>query len=132
MRDVFKLIGGVLAIALVIFIAAMAYNVATRPLRTASGLMDRTLNSRNVEATYELFHDRYRGFQSRLAQIESSKGQLASETDNVERNRIRIELNAQRQSCRDIVSAYNADATKTNRSIFQGTTLPSTLSLEAC
>jgi len=127
-----KILGAFIGISILVVLSFFVINMATRPLNTVSGLADRTFNSRNVEATYELFHDRFRGYKSRLAQIESSKSQLASETEPMERNRIRIELNAQRQSCRDIASAYNADATKTNRSIFQGTTLPPLLDMEAC
>lgn len=113
-------------------VAVSAVSLVTVPLRSATGVVERTLDSGNVLRTYELFHDRHTAFDARVRQIMDSDRNMASERDPVERNRIRAELAAQKQSCRDIAAAYNADAAKTNRSIFQGRDLPERLDINRC
>lgn len=115
-----------------IVILGAGVSVVTSPFRTASGVINRTMDADNVLATYERFHDRWKGYLSRIEQIRETRGYLETETNAGEKARLRVDLAAQRQSCRDIASSYNADAVKTNRSIFQGRTAPATLDMEAC
>ena len=115
-----------------ITVLASVAGVVTSPFRTASGVINRTMDPANVLRTYELFHDRHRSYLARVDQIRSTAADMARETDPSERSRMRIELGAQRQNCREIVAAYNADAIKTNRSIFQGREAPETLDAEPC
>jgi hypothetical protein len=122
---------GVAAVA-AISVGASVLSIATAPLRSASGVVNRTLDADNVIRTYELFHDRYNGFESRKRQIAETQAILNGETDQREKQRLRIDLGAQRQSCRDIAAAYNSDATKTNRSIFKGREAPEQLNMADC
>lgn len=107
-------------------------NVATQPLRTVGGVMNRTLDPDNVIAKYEWFHDAHAQYQSRVNQIASTRQMFTEEKDQAEKQRLRIELVAQRQSCRDIVTRYNANSIKTNVSIFQGREAPSSLNIQTC
>ena len=113
-------------------IALPVINIVTQPFRTASGIVSRTMNADNVLATYERFHDRWTGFEARVRQVDQTARDLAAEKNDAERIRLRVELGAQRQTCREIAAAYNADAIKTNRSIFQGREAPATLDMERC
>lgn len=130
---------GLMKMALIGMGAAVAVGVAvpmismvTSPFRTASGVIERTMNPDNVLRTYELFHDRWTGFEARIRQIQETQGHLINETNQAERSRLRVDMSAQRQSCREIAAAYNADATKTNRSIFQGREAPASLDMGRC
>jgi hypothetical protein len=111
---------------------AFLLNVATQPLRTAGGVINRTFDADNVIAKYEWFHDAHGQYLARVNQIVSTRQMYTEEKDVAERSRLRIELSAQRQSCRDIVTRYNANATKTNVSIFQGREAPSSLNIQTC
>lgn len=123
-----------LGIAALIGVVAIVpvVSIVTQPLRSAAGVTSRTFDSGNMIRTYELFHDRHQGYLARLRQIADTERMLAAESSGDERFRLRVELGAQRQSCRDLASAYNADAAKTNRVIFQGREAPESLSLERC
>lgn len=132
MREILKVGGIVLGVSIGAVVAVSACSIVTAPVRSAAGIVNRTLDADNAIATYERFHDRWRGYEARIGQIRDTQRTIAGETDRVELQRLRIELNAQRQSCREIAAGYNADATKTNRSIFQGREAPATLNMEAC
>lgn len=111
---------------------AWGVRVLTMPIRSATGVAERTLDPDNVIATYERFHDRWKGFKARKAQVQETASLWRSETDAAERGRLGIEMRAQRQSCRDIAAGYNADAAKTNRDIFRGREAPATLDAVEC
>jgi hypothetical protein len=111
--------------------AGCVLQTATMPGRSAVGVLERTLDPNNVITTYERFHDWENGYNMRLNQIRATSRQL-SDADPSERRYIRVELNAQRQSCREIVTNYNSDSAKTNRMVFRGRTLPENLDLGAC
>jgi hypothetical protein len=97
---------------------------------TGQRVINKTLDADNVINTYERFHDRWKAFESRKAQIRSYAS-IDGETAE-ERSRLRMEVQAMRQSCRDLAAVYNADSAKTNRSIFRGTEAPATLNMEDC
>lgn len=103
-------------------------SIATAPARVVS----RTLETDNIINNYEWFHDANAQYRSRLAQTAEHKTMVAEASDTSERSRLAIELSAVRQSCRDLATRYNANATKSNRSIFMGKEAPDNLSLEAC
>lgn len=121
-------VGAILAVS----VAGFAINVATQPLRTASGIMNKTFNADNVLHKYEWFHDVNAAYKSRINQIRESSLQYNNEKNEAEKRTIRMELNAQKQSCRDLVTRYNANAIKTNVSIFQGREAPSSLDITTC
>lgn len=130
-----KIIGYVFAGILVLFgiglffhFLSTASSVATAPGR----VIQRTMETDNIIATYERFHDRWKGYEARVAQLRETQRYYEAETDPKERSRIRVDPSAQRQSCREIASAYNADSAKTNREIFRGRTAPVELDMAAC
>src|SRR3990167_6388848 len=77
-------------------------NTASAPGRVIS----RTLETDNIIATYERFHDRHGVYKSRLAQIVSQQRTIADLSDVKEREKVmlRQELEAMRQSCRDLAN----------------------------
>lgn len=101
----------------------MVGSVATAPARVVS----RTLQTDNILQNYELFFDLNGQFNARTAQIESQKHVLAEETDPDEKRRLRMELGAMQQSCRDIANQYNMNSQKQNRDLFKARNLPETL-----
>lgn len=105
-----------------------AAKVATAPARVIS----KTLETDNIISNYEFFHDAWNSIQARVNQKNSHKGFLALENDPAEKTRLRIELAAIQQSCRDLVAKYNANATKTNRSIFMGREAPAAIDPSSC
>jgi len=132
MKNFFKYgsiaVAGMIAISVGIF----AINVATQPLRTASGLMNRTFTADNVINNYEWFHNANGQYLSRVNQIKVSKKDFDNEADKEEKIRIRIGWNAQQQSCRDLVTRYNANSEKINVNIFKGWSLPANLDINTC
>lgn len=119
--------------AVTIFVTAGSYfaafvSVATSPARVISS----TMSTDNIIANYEFFHDAYQVFRARVGQISAHRDMIMDAVDPVEKSRLRMELAAMRQSCREIVGRYNANATKTNRAIFRGQEAPSAIDMSNC
>ena len=93
-----------------------AINLASQPARIVSKTLDA------VNANYA----------SRLSQVKQFKGLFERETDSAERGRLRMEMAAMQQSCRDLANRYNADAAKLNRGLFRSKSLPETIEAGAC
>lgn len=96
------------------------------------GLIKKTLNADNVITTYEWFHDANGNYKAKVAQIKQFKGLRENEADKAEKSRLTIELSAIQQSCRDLANRYNANAIKTNKSIFMGREAPEMLDVGGC
>ena len=120
--------GAIIAVAIAIPTIGMLASVATAPQRVIS----KTLQTDNIINSYEWFHDAHGQYKSRVAQIKQYAQLLSSETERAERSRLNIEVSAIRQSCRDLATRYNANATKSNRSIFMGKEVPEELSMQEC
>lgn len=101
-------------------------------LSTPSRVITKTLETENVIMNYEWFHDANGNFDSRVSQVKQYKQLLASETDTQERSRLRVDLAAIQQSCRDLSNRYNANAAKLNRGIFRSKNLPEQLNTGDC
>jgi hypothetical protein len=102
--------------------------VATAPGR----VINKTLQTDNIIFNYERFFDVNANYTARVAQITEYKPVLAGETDPAEKSRLRTELSAMKQSCRELANGYNADAQKLNRSLFRDNKLPEQLDVTAC
>ena len=102
--------------------------VATAPGK----VITKTLQTDNIIQSYEWFFDVDAAYTARHAQVVQYKGFLLSETDKDEKYRIRTELAAMQQTCRDLATKYNANSQKMNKSIFKGWDLPATLSYKNC
>lgn len=104
-------------------------SVATAPAR----VVEKTMRTDNIISNYEWYHDANGKYKSRIAQITSKKKDLSDPAnDSQEKNRLRIELSAMQQSCRELANQYNANAIKTNKSIFMGREAPETLNAQLC
>lgn len=120
---------GLAAVCVVVAVAVggsymgMLGGVATAPSRVIS----RTMDTDNIIRNYEWFHDANNGIKARVGQIldmDAQVAEAAKDGDKREMARLRVDLGATRQSCRDLVAQYNANATKTNRAIFMGREAP--------
>ena len=100
---------------------------------TAPGrVVNKTLGTENIIASYEWFYDVNAQYEARSGQIKGHAALAKAESDPKERSRLNIELGAMRQSCRDLVAKYSANSEKANKSIFKSRGLPETLPLNAC
>lgn len=95
------------------------------------GIASRTFNADNIIHNYEWFHDSDNAIRARVAQINAHKKLYDTETDVTERQRLRIELGAMQQTCRDLSAQYNANADKVNRDLFRMGT-PASEPISAC
>lgn len=125
---------GVIAIAVLIGlpIGCSMITTATTVATTPSRVINKTLETNNVIANYETFFNRKAEFDGRVAQIETHQAVISATNDPAELSRLRMELAAQRQSCRELANNYNADAQKLNRGLFRDNNLPANLEVTAC
>lgn len=123
---------GVSLAALVIKVVLFPVGVAHKAVNSANGVISKTLDSNNVIASYEWFHDVNAQFNARMGQIKGHKKLIEVESDSKEKSRLNIELSSMRQSCRDMAARYNANSQKVNKNIFKGDSLPEMLSLNDC
>jgi len=104
------------------------FNIMSQPARIVS----KTLDADNVITNYEWFHDANGNYLARVSQIKQFKALNGAETDPQEKSRLRIEMAAIQQSCRDLSRRYNANAAKMNRGIFREKSLPDQLNTGDC
>lgn len=133
----------VLAVGGIVFaisVGALVTKPATSAVSTASGVIDKTLNADNALFNYENFHDLYRKTEQQVANIRSSQQAIdrLKETYGADAaiwpKDVRSELahltqtlDGHKMQYERLVSEYNANSSKINRSLFKGTSLPSEL-----
>jgi len=122
------IVGGLIALPL----AFSAYSTFTTVASAPSRVINKTLQTDNIIFNYERFFDVNANFTSRVAQVKQYKDFLATETDPSEKVRLRTEMAAMQQSCRELATKYNADSQKMNRSLFKDKDLPYTLNTTDC
>lgn len=126
-------IAGVAAIILIGGPIACSVLSTTASVTTAPGrVVSETFRTGNILSTYEGFFDTKAQYESRVAQIAERESLIREEKDSNEMRRMRIELSATRQSCRELAQTYNADAQKNNDSLFLDRDLPTRLNPQAC
>lgn len=104
-------------------------SVATAPGR----VIQETLKTDNIIQSYEWFYDVNAAYTARSRQIADFTSFLSDpENDVKEKRMLRVEVSAVKQSCRDLVTKYNANSEKMNKSIFKGWSLPGVLYVESC
>lgn len=123
-----KVVIPIMVFAFVINLLSGVFNVAKQPM----AVVQKTMNADNIIHKYEWFHDVSTQYDARVNQIVQFKSFLADETDVSEKQRLRMEMAAQQQSCRDLAAKYNANSEKMNVSIFKGWSLPDTLAMGVC
>jgi len=121
-------IAALVAIPVGLSVTSLLSSVASAPGRVIS----KTMETNNIISNYEWYHDSYAAFRARTSQVEQFRNLLAAEPDAKEKQRLRIEFSAIQQSCREIATKYNANSTKTNRSIFKGREAPEKLPENQC
>lgn len=126
-----------LALVPVVVISLVFGGVFTSVVTAPGRVINKTLETDNIIYNYEWFHDTSRAFGARVNQIASHKRAMATiplvdQQSIAELNRYRIEIEGMRQSCRDMAARYNANASKVNRNIFMGTSVPPLLIIETC
>lgn len=119
-------------VGFVLFALLHALGVISSVASAPGRVVNKTLQTENILSSYEWFYDTNAQFDSRKGQVKAHAGLLAGEQDAKERSRLNIELGAMRQSCRDLVTKYNANSEKANKSIFKSRGLPETLNLNEC
>lgn len=120
-------LGGLIVAGLIGNVAGVFSSVATAPGR----VIQKALETDNIIHNYEWFHDYHAAYQAKMGQIRDHSG-LVDGSSGSEKSRLAIELAAIRQTCRELVTRYNANSTKTNRSIFKGRTAPAELEILTC
>jgi hypothetical protein len=124
-------LGGIAALIL-IPAGCGAYSVWTSATTAPARVINKTLETNNILTNYEMFHDEAQNFGARVNQIGEHRGFLKSEADPAERTRLRMEMAAQQQSCRELAADYNANSRKLNRKLFKDAGLPAELDATQC
>ena len=125
-------IAGAIAAAIVLPVACSAYSIYASVTTAPGRVISKTLETNNILTNYEMFHDESQNFSARVAQLTEQRGFLDKEADPAERSRLRMELAAQQQSCRELAADYNANSQKLNRSLFKDRGLPAALDAGQC
>lgn len=94
-------------------------------------VIQETFKTPNIINNYEMFFDINAGYERRVADIESQRLMLEG-ASGAELNRLKIELVGLQQTCRDLVTRYNAASEKENRALFKAAKLPESLELATC
>lgn len=128
MKNVIIAVLALVGLSLALHVFGVFGTVATAPGR----VVNKTLETNNIIHNYEWFYDVNAKYETRIAQVAEYAGYLKAESDPAEKARIRTEVSAVRQSCRDLVTQYNANSEKANRSIFKSNNLPEILSTIPC
>lgn len=102
------------------------FTLVTLPM----GIIGKVATPDNVLTNYSRFHDLHGVHKMRIAQIKDYR--TITPLDAADASRIRIEIAAMQQTCREAATRYNADAAKVHVGIFKGQSLPETLSVAAC
>lgn len=123
-----RIITGLVIAGVLIGSTGWIINITSQPARVVS----KTLDADNIITNYEWFHDANGNYLARVAQIKQFKGLALNESDAGERSRLRVEMAAIQQSCRDLSRRYNANSSKMNRGIFRERNLPDQLNSGEC
>lgn len=108
--------------------AAIMIGIISKPAALVSKATDTTKMLQN----YEWFYEASNNFTARSAQVRQFKSLLASETEKSEQSRLRIDLAAVQQSCRDLVAKYEAQSGKLHVGYLKSKSLPESLNAKDC
>ena len=121
-----------LAVLLAVPIGFSAYSTFSTVVSAPSRVINKTLETNNIITNYEAFIDIKNNFDARMEQINTYKTVLEATEEPAERSKLRVEVAAMEQTCRELAAKYNANSAKMNRNIFKDNGLPETLSIEDC
>lgn len=118
---------GLIGVAVLVGAATPILSVLTAPGR----VLTKTMGTENIINNYEMFFDLNAGYQRRLGDIAGHTAAVSTATGD-EKNRLTVELLGMKNTCRDLVTRYNAESSKQNRSLFKAADLPSELDINSC
>lgn len=118
---------GVIGIAVLVGVATPVLSVLTAPGR----VLTKTMGTDNIIDNYEMFFNLNAGYQRRIGDIAGHTAAVAAATGD-EKNRLNVELLGMKNTCRDLVTRYNAESAKQNRALFKDADLPSELDINSC
>ena len=101
-------------------------------ISTPSRVLNKTLQTSNVIQSYEWYFDTKASYDARVSQIRQFEGWLSAETNPDEQRRLRTEVSAMQQSCREMSAIYTANSSKLNKQFFKSKELPFTLNAKDC
>lgn len=116
--------------ALVVFAPTLAIGVAS--LNKPAELVNKATDTTQMLANYEWFYEAANNFTARAAQVRSFKSLLTSETDHAEQSRLRVDLSAVQQSCRELAAKYEAQSGKIHVGYLKSKDLPEILNAKEC
>lgn len=111
---------------------AAAIWLVNAPATKAISLVDKATNTDKMLANYEWFQESATAFDARVRQIRAHEKLIVAETDRAEMARLRIELSAMQQTCRDLAARYSAKTNEIHVGYLKGRNLPEHLSSEQC
>ena len=125
-------VAGICAAVIALPVGCAIYSTYSSVATAPSRVINKTLGTNNILTNYELFHDEAKNFDARVAQLTEQREFFVAEKDPGERSRLRMEMAAQQQSCRELAADYNANSLKLNRQLFKDRGLPPVLDPIRC
>jgi len=107
---------------------AVTIGILNKPAALVSKATDTTKMLQN----YEWFYEASNNFTARAAQVRSFKSLMAGETDKGEQSRLRVDLAAVQQSCRELAAKYEAQSGKVHVGYLKSNSLPDSLNAKEC
>lgn len=132
MKNWVKITLGLIVIGVGIPVTVSLLGTVTSVITAPGRVITKTMRTDNIIYNYEWFHDTNGAYKAKLGQIATHKDLVTTAEDRDERSILRIELAAMKQSCRELVTKYNANSIKTNRSVFKGREAPEELHMNTC
>lgn len=108
--------------------ALIGINILSKPAALVSKATDTTKMLQN----YEWFYEASNNFKARVAQVATFKGLMTDETEKFERSRLRVDLAAVQQSCRELAAKYEAQSGKIHVGYLKSKSLPESLNAKEC
>lgn len=121
-------------IALVVLgiILAPTLLVVISLLNKPAALVSKATDTTRMLQNYEWFYEAANNFTTRTAQVRTIREILAQETDPGEKQRLRVDLGAVQQSCRELAAKYEAQSGKLHVGYLKSRDLPETLNQKDC
>ena len=126
--------GGVILLSVILTGILFKYLTTTTRVATVSvRVVEEMVDTKNVIYTnYEWFHDSFQAWGALLPRITQHPFFSTAKIDAMERNRLRVEMDAIQQTCRELVARYNSNSAKLTRAIFKEWSLPEELNPFSC
>lgn len=101
-------------------------------LNKPAALVSKATDTTKMIQNYEWFHEASTNFDARKGQVKQFKTLLAEEEDKGEKARLRVDLAAMQQSCRELAAKYEAQSNKIHVGYLKSNALPESLNAKEC